>query len=131
MVGRPASRLYASHPRKKPLEIHGDGKQKRSFAYITDTVNETIASIEKSDAVGQIFNIGSTGEMSILDLALKVWACANKPGEPPLEFKDYNSFNGKYEDVMRRVPDVTLAENILGFKATKIPEEVLRETFLW
>jgi len=129
--GGPQAAFMQAILEEKPLEIHGDGKQTRSFTYITDTINGTIAAIEKSVAVGQIFNIGSTGELSILALAQKVWACADKPGEPPLEFKDYNSFKGKYEDVMRRIPDVTLAENILGFKAAKILEEGLRETFLW
>jgi UDP-glucose 4-epimerase len=116
----------------KVIPIHGDGKQTRSFTYVSDAVDGIYASIVKPEANGEILNIGSTHEITILDLAKTIKRLSGTPGEVKIEFVPYESFTGKkYEDVMRRVPDTTHCERILGVKAKVSLEEGLRRTIEW
>lgn len=114
------------------IPIHGDGQQTRSFTYVSDTVAGIYASIVKPEANGEIFNIGSTHEISILELAKIIKRLSNTPGELKHKFVPYESFTGKkYEDVRRRVPDVSKCERILGVKAMVSLEEGLSRTIEW
>jgi nucleoside-diphosphate-sugar epimerase len=114
------------------VPIHGDGLQTRSFTYVSDTVEGTYAAIVTPEANGEIFNIGSTHEITVLDLARTVKRVCNTPGDLKLRFVPYESFTGRrYEDVRRRVPDVSRCERILGVKATVGLEEGLGRTIEW
>jgi UDP-glucose 4-epimerase len=114
------------------IPIHGDGQQTRSFTYVSDTVAGIYASIIKPEANGEIFNIGSTHEITILDLAREIKRLSNTPGELKFRFVPYESFTGKkYEDVRRRVPDVSKCVNVLGVKSVVSLEEGLRRTIDW
>jgi len=116
----------------KPIPIHGDGSQTRSFTYVTDTVEGIYQAIVRPAADGEIINIGSTQETTILDLARRIKRLSGTPGELRIEFVPYASFTGrKYEDVMRRVPDVTLCERILGVRAKVDLDEGLGRTIAW
>jgi UDP-glucose 4-epimerase len=116
----------------RAIPVHGDGRQTRSFTYVDDTVAGIYAAIVKPEANGEIFNIGSTHEVSILDLARTVARLCGHTGEPAIEYVPYESFTGKrYEDVRRRVPDVSRCERILGVKATVSLEEGLARTIAW
>jgi len=115
-----------------PVPIHGDGLQTRSFTYVSDTVEGIYAAITNPAADGEIFNIGSTEEVSILRLAETVKRVSGTPGELQLSFVPYESFTGKaYEDVRRRVPDVSRCERILGVRSVVTLEEGLRRTIAW
>lgn len=108
---------------KKPLEIHGDGLQTRCFIYIDDTVEALKLLLENPNSNGQIFNVGAfpEEEISITDLAGLIWSCLN-PGETArMHHVPYSTF-GHYEDVSRRVPDLTKIRS-LGF----IPKVRLKE----
>jgi len=114
------------------LPIHGDGLQTRSFTYVTDTVEGIYAAIVKPEANGEIFNIGSTHEITIVDLARTIKRLSNTAGELKLKFTPYESFTGnKYEDVRRRVPDVSKSERILGVTAKVGLDEGLSRTIEW
>lgn len=116
----------------REVPIHGDGLQTRSFTYVSDTVAGIYASIVKPEANGEIFNIGSTREITILELARVIKRLSDTPGELRLRFVPYESFSrGKYEDVRRRVPDVSRCERILGVRATVELEEGLLRTIEW
>ena len=116
----------------KVIPIHGDGMQTRSFTYATDTVEGTYQAIMREEANGDIFNIGATHEMTIVDLAKTIKKVSNTPGELKLEFVPYESFtNKKYEDVMRRVPDTAHSEKVLGVKAQVSIEEGMAKTIEW
>jgi UDP-glucose 4-epimerase len=116
----------------KVIPIHGDGQQTRSFTYVSDTVNGIYEAVERDKANGLILNIGSNEEVTILDLAKRVHAASGRGGEPKIELIPYESFTGKkYEDVRRRVPDTTLAREILGFRADVKLDDGLRETIAW
>lgn len=116
----------------EPMTIHGDGSQTRSFTYVSDTVDGIVASISKPEADGQIFNIGSDHEISIVDLAKTIHRLCGAPGEPNLNFIPYASFTGgRYEDVVRRVPDAAKARELLGVAARVSLEEGLTRTIAW
>ncbi|HLU31536.1 MAG TPA: GDP-mannose 4,6-dehydratase [Acidimicrobiia bacterium] len=114
----------------KPLPIHGDGSQTRTFTYVEDTVEGTYRAIVDDAANGEILNIGSTFETNILDLARLIGELMGV--EPDIEFVPYESFTGKpYQDVMRRVPDTRHARDVLGFEAKIDLREGLRRTIEW
>lgn len=116
----------------REITIHGDGLQTRSFTYVSDTVAGIYAATVKPEANGEIFNIGSNHEITILDLAKKIKQLANTPNELKLKFVPYESFTGgKYEDVRRRVPDSSHCEKVLGVKASVSLEEGLARTIEW
>jgi UDP-glucose 4-epimerase len=116
----------------KPIPIHGDGSQTRSFTYVTDTVEGIYQATLRSEANGEIINIGSTQEITVLELARRVKRASGTPGELKVEMVPYASFTGrKYEDVMRRVPDVELAERLLGVRAKVDIDDGLARTIEW
>lgn len=114
------------------IPIHGDGKQTRSFTFVSDTVDGIYAAIFRDEANGEILNIGNDEEVTILELAERVKKASGTPGELKVEFVPYESFSGKkYEDVMRRVPDTSHSEKILGVRASVSLDEGLRRTIDW
>jgi UDP-glucose 4-epimerase len=116
----------------KPIPVHGDGMQTRSFTYVTDTVEGIYQSMIRDQANGEIINIGNTQEITILELAKKIKRLSGTPGELKIDFTPYASFSGKkYEDVMRRVPDVSLCEKLLGVKAKVDIDDGLARTIEW
>ncbi len=116
----------------KPIPIHGDGSQTRSFTYASDTVEGIYQALIRPEANGEIINIGSTQETTILDLARRIKRLSGTPGDIRIEFVPYASFTGqKYEDVMRRVPDVALCEQLLGVRARVDIDEGLTRTIEW
>ena len=116
----------------REIPIHGDGMQTRSFTYVSDTVAGMYAAIITPEANGEIFNIGSTFEITIVELARTIKRLCNIPGDLKLKFVPYASFNGgTYEDVRRRVPDVSHCERRLGVKAVVGLEEGLINTITW
>ena len=116
----------------KPIPIHGDGKQTRSFTFVSDTVEGIYQAMIRPQANGEVINIGSNHEITILELAQKVKQLSGTPGELAIEFIPYESFTGKkYEDVMRRVPDIRKCERLLGVRAQIGIDEGLSRTIEW
>jgi len=114
------------------LPIHGDGQQTRSFTFVTDTVAGIHAAIRSPAADGEILNIGSTHEVTIAELARLVWRLVNPDSDPSIQYIPYESFTGKaYDDVRRRVPDVSFSRRILGVEAKVSLEEGLARTIAW
>jgi UDP-glucose 4-epimerase len=117
----------------KPVPIHGDGLQTRSFTFVSDTIDGIVAACLRDEANGEVINIGSTNEITILELARRIKALSDTPGEFQAEFVPYDAFDdGKtYEDVRRRVPDISLCEKLLGVRAHVGLDEGLRRTIAW
>lgn len=99
----------------EPLSIHGDGSQSRCFCHVSDTVRAIIALAECPEAVGQVFNIGSTEQVTILELAKRVLATvAQESGSGHVEhgerlrFIPYDQvYSSDFEDMQQRQPDIT------------------------
>lgn len=114
------------------IEIHGDGEQTRSFTFISDTVEGIVRAMESEKAVGEVLNIGSDAEISILNLARLIGELSGKSGELKLRFIPYSGIGkSPYEDVRRRVPDLTKSRNLLGFSCQVPLKEGLIQTIAW
>jgi len=100
----------------KEVIIHGDGSQTRSMAYVTDVVEGTVRAMENEKAVGEIINIGSDEEMTILECAKLVHRLAESGKPLKLKFVPFSDVFGAYKDIMRRVPDLSKARRILGYE---------------
>ncbi|MDF3065692.1 MAG: galE [Polyangiaceae bacterium] len=128
--GGPQSVFIDSALDDKELELHGDGSQTRSFTYVSDHVDGITRCVEMPEADDKVFNLGNTREITIRGLAELIWGMV-RPGETPkIKLRPYESF-GKYEDVMRRVPDITRARTLLGFEPKVDLEDGLRRTIRW
>ncbi len=116
----------------RAIPIHGDGMQTRSFTYVSDTVEGIYQAMIRPEANGEVINIGSNHEITILDLARKIKVLSGTAGGLDVEFIPYESFTGKkYEDVMRRVPDIRKCETLLGVRAKVSLDEGLVHTIAW
>jgi UDP-glucose 4-epimerase len=130
--GGPQSVFISQVLQGKPITIHGDGSQTRTFTYVSDTVAGIVAAVECEQAKGEIFNLGSTHEISIIELAQLIKRLCKVPDELQLEFVPYASFTGKtYEDVRRRVPDISKAQQILAYEPKVSLHEGLQKTIDW
>lgn len=115
----------------QPVEIHGDGSQTRCFIYIKDAVEATIRAIERKEAVGEIINIGTEEEVSILELAKLLHKLAGVSTELKIKYVPYSSFSKNYEDVKRRVPCIEKMKNILEYQPKVNLEEGLKRLIKW
>ncbi len=130
--GGPQSVFIDAALHGKKIPIHGDGLQTRSFTYVSDTVEGIYQAVVRAEANGEIFNIGSTHEVTILELAKTIHRLSGAAGDANIRMTPYESFTGKaYEDVRRRVPDVTRCSDILGVTAKVSLEEGLKKTIDW
>ena len=129
--GGPQSIFIDCALKKKAMPIHGDGLQTRSFTYIQDTIEGTLRALEREEAIGRVINIGNIEEMTILELGKKIWKYIRGSEGPLIEFVPYRQFPGRYEDVRRRIPDVRLAKEILGFTPRTSIDEGLIPTIKW
>jgi UDP-glucose 4-epimerase len=114
-----------------PLEIHGDGLQSRCFIYVGDMAYAVAESLERSSAVGEIINIGTREEISIRDLARLMHQISGAGGEPILQFVPYESLSVNYEDVRRRIPDLTKMRSVLGCEPSMDLETGLQRLWDW
>ncbi|MBI3273418.1 MAG: GDP-mannose 4,6-dehydratase [Planctomycetes bacterium] len=127
--GGPQSVFIECALRGEPMPVHGDGLQSRTFTYVSDHVDGTIRCLETESGVNQVYNIGNTREITILELARMIWRMV-RADEPRIELVPYERF-GKYEDVLRRLPDITKARRMLGFEPKVALEEGLAKTIAW
>jgi UDP-glucose 4-epimerase len=138
----------------EPLTVYGDGSQTRCFLHVKDAVAAIVALAESPAAVGEVFNVGSTEEVSIRELAGQVLETVEGLGEGSLErlnvgrlersrgervaleagagegervvFVPYNeAYEEGFEDMARRVPDVSKIRGVVGWKPSKSLEDTL------
>ena len=103
-----------------PLVVHDDGKQVRCFAHVDDVVGAVVKLTETPEAAGRVYNIGSNQPVSILELAQRVIDRVNPKAK--IEFQSYSdAYDESFEDIRRRVPDLTRIKNAIGYTATKDP----------
>lgn len=129
-LGGPPSLFIDAILNEQVVEIHGSGQQTRAFTYVDDIVDAIIKSIEQQKAVGQIINLGNTQEITIIELAKLISNLLNKT----FRFKkvSYQSFTGaKYQDVVKRYPDISKAKRLLDWLPTTSLKEGLIKTIDW
>lgn len=101
----------------EPLTIYGDGQQSRCFAYVEDVVRGVVALADCPEAVGQVYNLGSTEEVTIEQLARRVIALSGSQSE--LVYIPYGeAYEEGFEDMLRRVPDIRKVRDAVGWEPT-------------
>ncbi|MCA9024518.1 MAG: GDP-mannose 4,6-dehydratase [Planctomycetaceae bacterium] len=108
----------------EPITVHGDGRQTRCFSFVTDVVAALVALMDHPDSPGQVFNIGSNEEISIAELAeiIKV----KTDSESDILVVPYSeAYRSGFEDMQRRVPDVSKLEKHVGFRPMSSLEQIL------
>jgi UDP-glucose 4-epimerase len=108
----------------RPITVYGDGTQSRCFCYVGDVVGALIKLMSDDKSVGQVFNVGSNQEISILDLARKVKELTNSASEIVLVPYD-EAYEEGFEDMPRRVPDISKVNQQIGFNPTVDLEGIL------
>src|SRR5437773_1856150 len=99
----------------RPITVFGDGTQSRCFGYVGDVVGALMKLMDDEKAVGEVFNIGSNQEISIMDLARKVKELTDSQSEIVLVPYD-EAYEERFEDMPRRVPDISKINAQVGFK---------------
>jgi UDP-glucose 4-epimerase len=114
--------------RNNDIEIHGDGKQTRCFMHVSDAVEGILLFMQNVNTSGEVINLGNPEEISILDLAARVIQYTNSSST--LKFLQYEEvFGVGFEDMERRVPDISKAAKILGWKPSKTINDIIRDSY--
>jgi UDP-glucose 4-epimerase len=110
----------------QPLIVHGDGNQSRSFCAVSDVVIALDQLINSSKSKGQAYNVGSTNEISIKDLALKV--IQQTSSNSKLLYKNHSDvFGDNFEEPARRVPDISKIFEAINWQPKKSLDEIIIE----
>jgi len=110
----------------KPITVYGDGKQTRCFAHVRDVVETLPKLLNLPAAYGQIYNLGNDEEISILELAQRVRKITGEKSE--IEFVPYEkAYVEGFEDMRRRVPDLTRIAKAIGYRPTRGLEDILSD----
>ncbi len=98
----------------EPIQIYGDGRQRRNFTYVDDAITGIRRLMETPHARGQVFNMGGGEEITIEGLAIRVREITGS--KSPLQYVPYGcAYGGGFEDMRRRVPDTTRLKELTGF----------------
>lgn len=108
----------------KPITVFGDGRQSRSFTYVGDVVRAMLGLINEPRAVGQVFNIGNGEEITISDLAAKVKTMTGSSSEI-VRIPYDQAYEAGFEDMPRRVPDISKIKALVGYEPTVELDEIL------
>ena len=99
----------------QPITVYGDGSQRRCFAHVHDVIGALVQLAQHPDATGDVYNIGSNQEVSILELAEKIKHLTGS--ESPIVLVPYDkAYEEGFEDMLRRVPDLTKVRKLIGYK---------------
>jgi UDP-glucose 4-epimerase len=109
----------------RPITVYGDGNQSRCFGYVGDVVGALVKVMDHNEAVGQVFNIGSNQEISILDLARRVKELTQSDSD--IVFVPYDeAYEEGFEDMPRRVPDISKISALVGFSPDMTLDGILK-----
>ena len=110
----------------QPISIFGDGSQSRSFTYVADVVEALVKLLGEPQAIGQVFNIGSTQEVTIAQLAERVRKLAGS--NSPIHYIPYDqAYEVGFEDMPRRVADITKIRKLVGFEPQVNLDEIINK----
>lgn len=120
----------------QPLTVYGDGSQTRCFCNVADTVQALAGLAEADEAVGQVFNVGSTEEISILELAQRTLALVHGGNGDAMRDQvtlvPYaEAYAAGFEDMLRRVPDISKIRQAIGWQPTIPLDETLRQVMAY
>lgn len=119
-------RLVGQAARGEPLTVYGDGSQTRCFCHVADVVDALLSLLGEQRAVGDVFNVGSTEEISILDVARKIVDLSGSSSD--IRLVPYQeAYDSGFEDMRRRVPDISRIGALVGWTPTRSLDHIIKE----
>jgi len=108
----------------EPLQVYGDGTQTRCFCHVADAVRAIVGLSGEPQAVGRVFNVGATEEISILDLAKRVIERLDSTSEIVLVSYE-RAYKPGFEDMARRVPDISRIGQLIGWHPERSLDQII------
>ena len=106
--------------------IHGDGSQSRVFGHVADAVAGVMALLETDKSIGEVFNIGGAGEITIKELAEKVIAKIGSKSE--IQYISYeDAYGSGFEDMQRRVPNLAKIKEFTGWEPKRNLDQIIED----
>ena len=108
----------------QPITVFGDGTQSRSFTYVADVVDALVTLAQEPRAIGEVYNIGNTEEVTIRDLAERVKRITGSSS--PVQLVPYDeAYEAGFEDMPRRVPDISKVHGLIGYEPRLALDEIV------
>jgi UDP-glucose 4-epimerase len=109
----------------QPITVFGDGTQSRSFTYVGDVVDALVKLSREPRAIGDVFNVGATSEVTIQDLAERV-KTMTRSASPIVNIPYDVAYEAGFEDMPRRVPDIMKIQSLIGFEPKMGLDDIIR-----
>ena len=124
--GMVVPRFVQAALKNEPITIYGDGTQSRVFCHVADAV-EAIATIAATDStIGDVYNVGGTGEVTIKQLAEQVVAATGSTSA--ITYTPYSdAYPAGFEDIQRRVPDISKVKSAIGWAPSKNLAQIISD----
>ncbi len=129
--GGPLSVFFEDLLDGKDMEIHGDGRQTRSFTFVSDTVDGVVRALARPETSGEVINIGNDQPIEIIELAGKVQEAMGIEGDLRVKHVGFEEIGGNYQDVRHRVPSLAKAQALLGFEPKVSLVDGLARSLVW
>jgi UDP-glucose 4-epimerase len=114
----------------RPITVFGDGRQSRSFTHVADVVDALLKLVNEPKAIGQVINLGNTQEVTIQALAERVRELSGSTS--PITLVPYDeAYESGFEDMPRRVPDLSKAEAMIGYKTRFTLDDILTQVIAY
>jgi UDP-glucose 4-epimerase len=110
----------------QPITVFDDGSQMRCFCHVKDVVRALVGLMGREEAYGEVFNVGGTDEISMMDLAAKVRAAAAS-GSEILTIPYDEAYEEGFEDMRRRLPDISKVNELLGWRPERDLDRILED----
>jgi UDP-glucose 4-epimerase len=112
--------------KNEPLTIYGDGTQSRVFCHVVDAVTAIVVMAANDATIGDVYNVGGTGEVSIKQLAEQVLKITGS--NSAITYTPYtDAYPAGFEDIQRRVPDISKVKNAIGWAPTKDLTQIISD----
>ena len=124
--GMVVPRFVQSAIKNEPLTIYGDGTQSRVFCHVLDAIDAVLKITKDNKTIGEVFNVGGEGETTIQKLAEKI--ITNTQSKSKITFTAYSdAYPAGFEDMQRRVPDITKAKTSLNWKPSRDLDQIISD----
>jgi len=112
--------------KNEPITIYGDGTQSRVFCHVLDAVSAIATMANTDSTIGDVYNVGGTGEVTIKQLAEQVLSVTGS--QSAITYTPYlDAYPAGFEDIQRRVPDISKVKNVIGWAPTKDLKQIISD----
>ena len=124
--GMVVPRFVSAALKNEPIQVYGSGDQIRCFCHVDDAVKALLLVVDSEKAIGQVFNVGNNQQISIMNLAKKVIEITGSTSKI-MKIPYSEAYPQGFEDMQRRVPDISKIKNVLGWSPEIGLEQIIRD----